>query len=124
MSTDPMQRAPEKAARRGRPVRRPTAVPVETRSHILDHAEALFAMHGLHGVTVREVARAAGVDPALVHYYFETKQRLFEAVFERRSTVLNDERIRSMDSASMGAWVAISSMASSLRMRPRGWSRC
>lgn len=98
-----MQRTIEKAPRRGRPVRRPAAAPVETRSHILDHAEALFALHGLHGVTVREVARAAGVDPALVHYYFETKPRLFEAVFERRATVLNDERMRSMDQYALAA---------------------
>ena len=60
-----MPRIREKAPRRGRPARRPTAVPVEMRSHILDHAEALFALHGLYGVTVREVARSAAVDPAL-----------------------------------------------------------
>jgi AcrR family transcriptional regulator len=102
-----MQRTAEKAARRGRPARRPAAVAVETRSHILDHAEALFALHGLHGVTVREVARAAGVDPALVHYYFETKQRLFDAVFERRATVVNEERLRSMDQYALAAGDAI-----------------
>jgi AcrR family transcriptional regulator len=103
MSPDPMPRILEKPARRGRPARRPAAVPVETRSHILDHAEALFALHGLHGVTVREVARAAAVDPALVHYYFATKQRLFDAVFERRATVLNEERLRSMDQYALAA---------------------
>ena len=78
-------------------------MPLEMRSHILDQAEALFALHGLHGVTVREVAKAAAVDPALVHYYFETKQNLFDAVFERRATVLNDERIRSMDAYARAA---------------------
>jgi AcrR family transcriptional regulator len=98
-----MQRTTEKIARRGRPARRPAAVTVETGSHILDHAEALFALHGLHGVTVREVARAAAVDPALVHYYFETKQRLFDAVFERRATVVNEERLRSMDQYALAA---------------------
>lgn len=98
MSTDPMQQPNrDKTGRRGRPVRRPAVVPVETRSHILDHAEALFALHGLHGVTVREVARAAAVDPALVHYYFETKAGLFDAVFQRRAAILNEERLREMD---------------------------
>ena len=48
------------------------AVTVEMRSHILDHAEALFALHGLHGVTVRDIARSAAVDSALVHYYFDS----------------------------------------------------
>ena len=91
-----MPRTRRKAPKRGRPVRRPAA-PVEMRGRILDHAEALFAIHGMYGVTVREVARSAAVDPALVHYYFETKQGLFDAVFERRAEVVNLERIRSMD---------------------------
>lgn len=84
-------------------MRRPAAAPAGTREHILDHAEALFALHGLYGVTVREVAKSAAVDPALVHYYFETKQRLFDAVFERRAQVLNDERLRSMDAYARAA---------------------
>ena len=67
------------------------------REHLLDHAEALFSRHGFHGVTLREVARAAHVDAALLHYYFESKQGLFDAVFNRRAAVLNEERIRSMD---------------------------
>ena len=85
-----------KRAKRGRPARQP--VPgVDPRQHLLDYAEALFADHGPHGVTVREVARRARVDPALVHYYFGTKTALFEAVFTRRAEVLNAERLRSMD---------------------------
>lgn len=98
-----MQRTRSKAAKRGRPVRRPAAALVETREHILDHAEALFALHGFHGVTIREVAKSAAVDPALVHYYFDTKQRLFDAVFERRAHVVNDERMRSMDAYARAA---------------------
>jgi AcrR family transcriptional regulator len=97
-----MQKTRETTAKRGRPARRP-AVTVETRSHILDHAEALFALHGLHGTTVRDIARSAAVDSALVHYYFETKQRLFEAVFQRRAAVLNEERLRSMDQYALAA---------------------
>src|SRR5689334_3641647 len=97
MFREPMgQRSKAGTSRRGRPLRGP-AVPTETRDYILDQAEALFAQHGMHGVTVREVARAAAVDPALVHYYFETKQGLFDAVFLRRAEVLNEERMRSMD---------------------------
>ena len=102
-----MQKTRESTAKRGRPVRRP-ADTVETRSHILDHAEALFALHGLHGVTVRDIARSAAVDSALVHYYFETKQRLFEEVFQRRATVLNEERLRSMEQYALAAGDSIS----------------
>jgi AcrR family transcriptional regulator len=99
--------ARKKTVKRGRPAAlRPAATaaaPVKMREHILDHAEELFARHGLYGVTVREVARSAAVDSALVHYYFETKQRLFDAVFERRADVLNEERMRSMDAYARAA---------------------
>ncbi|MGZ5078898.1 MAG: TetR family transcriptional regulator [Usitatibacter sp.] len=97
-----MQRVRRTSAKRGRPVRAPKAA-LEMREHLLDHAEALFSRHGFHGITVREVARSAGVDSALVHYYFETKQGLFDAVFVRRADVLNDERMRSMEAYSLAA---------------------
>jgi AcrR family transcriptional regulator len=93
---NPARRSKAAAPKRGRPARHP-APAVDMREHILDHAESLFARHGHHGVTVREVARTAHVDPALVHYYFETKQGLFDAVFARRAEVINTERMRSMD---------------------------
>ena len=102
-----MQRAKATRVKRGRPVRAPKAV-IEMPDRLLDHAEALFARHGFHGVTIREVARAAGVDAALVHYYFETKQGLFDAVFTRRAEVLNEERMRSMDAYALAAGDKIS----------------
>ena len=87
-------------------MRAPKAV-IEMPERLLDHAEELFARHGFHGVTIREVARRADVDSALVHYYFETKQGLFDAVFTRRAEVLNDERLRSMDAYALAAGDAI-----------------
>lgn len=97
-----MQRAKKTGVKRGRPVRAPEAA-LEMRERLLDRAEALFSRHGYHGVTIREVARSANVDPALVHYYFETKQGLFDAVFVRRADVVNDERIRSMEAYGLAA---------------------
>jgi AcrR family transcriptional regulator len=53
----------------------------DTRTRIVDAARGLFAERGFEGASVRAIAGAAGVDPALVHHYFDTKQRLFlEAV--------------------------------------------
>jgi AcrR family transcriptional regulator len=103
MSSKAVAYARKAVTRRGRPVRKPVVVASDMRDHILDHAEGLFADHGFHGVTVREVARLARVDSALVHYYFETKQGLFEAVLTRRSEVLNVERMRSMDAYARAA---------------------
>lgn len=50
-----------------------------SRDSILEAASALFAEHGYEGATIRGIAAAAGVDPALVHHYFGTKDRLFVA---------------------------------------------
>ncbi|WP_067971417.1 TetR/AcrR family transcriptional regulator [Nocardiopsis trehalosi] len=55
--------------------RRPGAT--RTRDQILDAARAQFAELGYGGATVRGIARAAGVDPALVHHYFGPKEQVF-----------------------------------------------
>lgn len=68
----------------------------ETRQRILDAAEVLFSASSFNGVTLRQVAREAGVDTALLHYYFKNKRGLFDAVFERRAIVLNSERLASL----------------------------
>jgi AcrR family transcriptional regulator len=81
--------------KRGRPPKH--AAIASANETILDVAEDLFSKHGFHGVTLREVAREAGVDTALVHYYFDTKRGLFDAVFLRRAEVLNRDRLESLD---------------------------
>ncbi len=64
---------------------------------ILDSAEDLFSKHGFDGVTMREVAELANVDAALAHYYFATKQGLFDAVLERRAELVFSERMDAFD---------------------------
>lgn len=51
----------------------------DTREAILVAARAAFAEHGYDGAGIRAIAAAAGVDPALVHHYFGTKEKLFLA---------------------------------------------
>jgi AcrR family transcriptional regulator len=53
-----------------------------TRGAILAAARRLFASEGADGTTIRAVARAAGVDPALVMHYFGSKDGLFRAAIE------------------------------------------
>ncbi|GAB3790020.1 TetR/AcrR family transcriptional regulator [Nocardioides ungokensis] len=64
-------------ARRGR---RPGAP--DTRAAILGAARELFASSGYGGTSIRAVAAAAGVDAALVHHYFGTKDDLFLAALQ------------------------------------------
>ena len=50
-----------------------------TREAILAASRERFAEHGYDGATIRTIAADAGVDPALVHHFFGTKERLFAA---------------------------------------------
>ena len=69
-----------KAESPGRTGRRPG--PNRTRAAILDAARAAFAERGYEAVSVRAVARDAGVDPALVHRFHGSKEDLFVAAME------------------------------------------
>jgi len=53
-----------------------------TRERILGAARASFGEHGFDGATIRAIGARAGVDPALVHHYFGSKQQLFVAAME------------------------------------------
>jgi AcrR family transcriptional regulator len=53
--------------------------PTRTRQTIVEAARAAFAAGGYDAVSLRSIARAAGVDPALVHHFFESKSALFTA---------------------------------------------
>ncbi|MGW5651200.1 TetR/AcrR family transcriptional regulator [Streptomyces humi] len=64
------------ARRRGRPPRTESA---GTRDRILAAAREEFSERGYEKTSVRGIAKAAGVDPALVHHYFGTKEQIFEA---------------------------------------------
>ena len=69
----------------------------ESLEQILDAAEYLFSMNGLHGVTLRDVAQRVGVHTTLMHYYFDDKRSLFEAVFARRAAVTSGRRMEALD---------------------------
>lgn len=51
----------------------------DTREVILAAAREVFAQRGYDGASIRAIATSAGVDPALVHHYFGTKEQLFTA---------------------------------------------
>jgi AcrR family transcriptional regulator len=78
-----------------------------TRAQILAAARASFTKNGYDGATIRDVARRAHVDPALVHHYFKNKQSLFAATvqvpFDPTEIV---ERVLSGERDSLGASIA------------------
>ncbi|HVF91714.1 MAG TPA: TetR/AcrR family transcriptional regulator [Blastocatellia bacterium] len=55
----------------------------EARAKILTAAEELFAARGFAGTAIRQIAANAGVNGAMVHYYFGNKEGLYRAILER-----------------------------------------
>lgn len=55
----------------------------ETERRILDAARAVFIRRGTAGARMQEIAAEAGVNQALLHYYYRSKERLAAAVFQQ-----------------------------------------
>ncbi len=58
----------------------------ETEERILDAARVVFIRRGTAGARMQEIAAEAGVNQALLHYYFRSKERLSTAVFQQVAT--------------------------------------
>jgi len=56
----------------------------EKQIQIMSTTEKLFAEKGYEGTSVRDIALAAGVNVAMISYYFGSKEKLFEAIFAHR----------------------------------------
>jgi TetR/AcrR family transcriptional regulator len=54
----------------------------QTEQRILEAAQRVFVRRGTAGARMQEIAAEAGVNKALLHYYFRSKERLAEAVFQ------------------------------------------
>jgi AcrR family transcriptional regulator len=62
---------------------RPRATdPAETKQRILDAAQEIVLTYGERGLTIRDVARAAGVSVSVVHHHFESREGLLDACIE------------------------------------------
>lgn len=55
---------------------------------IINTAEKLFSVNGFEGTSVRDIAQEAGVNLAMISYYFGSKEKLMEAVFEQRTSTI------------------------------------
>lgn len=68
----------------------PSERSTETRARILDAALTEFSTQGLAGARTERIAKAAGVNKALLYYYFESKEKLYEAAFEMIAAKVRD----------------------------------
>ncbi len=55
---------------------------IDTETGILNAAKNIFQRKGMDGARMQEIANEAGINKALLHYYYRSKQLLFEAVFK------------------------------------------
>ena len=67
----------------GRRARRPSELPGDTKEQILAVAEELFAQKGFAGVRTHEIAERAGVNKAMIYYWFQSKEQLLRAVLQK-----------------------------------------
>lgn len=75
---------PSKPAKPGRRAGRPSGDDLDLRARLLDVAIERFAQAGIGATPLRAIATAAGVTPAMLHYYFGDKARLVRAVIDER----------------------------------------
>src|SRR5215813_8699621 len=70
----------------------------KTRAAILAAAEHSFAQAGLAGARTDAIAAAAGVNKAMLYYYFESKEQLYEAVLEDHFREFNRRALQVLES--------------------------
>ena len=54
-----------------------------TEEKIMEAAKIVFMKYGLYGARMQDIADKAGINKALLHYYFRSKERLFDKIFEQ-----------------------------------------
>lgn len=64
---------------------------------ILDSAEIIFAESGFAGARLRDIAARSEVNQALINYYFQSKQQLFDQVFRRHGVMITEQREKLLD---------------------------
>ncbi len=68
-----------------------------TEDKIFDAATDVFEEHGLSGARMQDIADRAGINKALLHYYYRSKDRLFQAVFNRLAGKMFERFMAALD---------------------------
>lgn len=63
---------------------------INTEQRILSASRKIFAIKGYHGTTMEDIAREANVSKASLHYYYRSKSKLFDLIFDEALTCIND----------------------------------
>lgn len=82
----------------------------EKQLQIINTAEKLFSCKGFDGTTVRDIAEAAGVNVAMISYYFGSKEKLMQALFEERTSDITVRVESLLNDASLEPFQKINSL--------------
>ena len=63
---------------------------VDKKQHIMSHAMQMFADKGFEATSIRDLAKVADVNVAMVNYYFGSKEKLMEAIIEEKAAYMKD----------------------------------
>ena len=88
------------------------------RDRILDAAEEAFAADSFAGANMKQISLRAGVAQGLLHYHFDNKEGLYAAVIERRSGLINAERLARLDAVDLASTDAVAQILRALMEPP------
>jgi AcrR family transcriptional regulator len=81
---------------------------IDKKDHIMDVAERVFAEHGFDGASTRLISGEAGVNMAMLNYYFGSKEGLLIAIFERRTSTFRSLIQNIGNNEEMTSWQKVS----------------
>ena len=99
-------RSPRQRRKSGLTYTTPLNIVLDSREKLFVAALHLFAAYGVDRVTVRDIANHAGVNSALVGYYFRSKEGLLQEVYRRHAGPMHAERLRLLEMYQTGGRVA------------------
>ncbi|TAH20430.1 MAG: TetR/AcrR family transcriptional regulator [Cytophagales bacterium] len=85
-------------------------IELSTEEKILHSARKVFTKKGLSGARMQDIADEAGINKALLHYYFRSKEKLFEKIFEEASTKMFAKLTEFIDSKELSLFEKIEKM--------------
>ena len=77
---------------------------IDKKDHILDVAEKVFSDKGFDGASTRLISSEAGVNMAMLNYYFGSKEGLFLAIFDRKISSFQDILQNIGNDDTIGSW--------------------
>jgi len=94
----------------------------QTRHHLIEAAQSLFAEHGFRGASIRDIASVAGTNIAAINYHFGNKENLYRIVFRRLAARFDATKLQAVRDV-VGAGAGRPTVEAVLEAYALGWGR-